>query len=158
MVTMSTIRRLSPEDKEKFHQEAETRVKPIKFSGSQDSSRVKEVMPLIKSDLQKVNVQIIHSGGENNLHYHSGSDTTWLVLSGCVRFYGPGDSVTGEFSRHEGLFMPGGARYWFEKVGQEPLEILQIVSYDRRDEEKPQRINIDIHKDWMQREELKVYE
>ena len=30
-------------------------------------------------------------GGENNLHSHKGMDGFWMVLSGKVKFYGPGD-------------------------------------------------------------------
>ncbi|HTH99222.1 MAG TPA: cupin domain-containing protein [Stellaceae bacterium] len=158
MLSAREIRQLSPEDKEKFHREAEARVKPFQFR-IPEGTRPKEIVSLSKSDLQKINVQVIADGGENNLHYHTGSDTTWMVLRGKARFYGPGDVMIGEFAQHEGVFMPGGARYWFEKAGDEPLELLQMVAYERQpDGEKPQRINLDAHKDWMQEDQLKVYE
>ena len=50
----------------------------------------------------------------------------WLVLGGRAKFYGPGDEDLGEFGRHEGIFIPRGARYWFERVGEEELEILRV--------------------------------
>jgi mannose-6-phosphate isomerase-like protein (cupin superfamily) len=158
MLNPKEIRLLSPDDKEALHLEAEGRVKPFKFEDPKDG-KVKSFIPLSKSELQKVTVQIVNEGGENNLHYHTNSDTTWMVLSGSARFYGPGDVLIGEFGKHEGVFMPGGARYWFEKgAGDEPLELLQMVSYEQGVGKQPLRINLDQHKDWMKNEELKVYE
>src|SRR5262249_51094637 len=93
-------------------------------------------------------VQVVKDGGENNLHYHLNSDTTWYVLGGRARFYGVGDTLIGEYGRNEGLMIPGGCRYWFEKVGNEDLELMQIVAYDRTGGDS-QRINVERHKDWM---------
>ena len=157
MLTAREIRKLSADEKEALHQEAESRVKPFKFEDPRNG-KVKTFLPLTKSSLQQVAVQVVNDGGENNLHYHTNSETTWMVLKGSARFYGPGDVLIGEFSRHEGVFMPGGARYWFEKAGDDSLELLQIVSYEQADE-KPQRINLDQHKDWMEdNSNLLVYE
>jgi hypothetical protein len=63
----------------------------------------------------------------------------------------------GELGPQGGILLPGGARYWFEKVGAEDLEILQIVCKESR-EAKPQRINLDQHKDWMTEDRLQVYD
>jgi mannose-6-phosphate isomerase-like protein (cupin superfamily) len=102
-------------------------------------------------------VQIVKDGGENNLHYHTNSDTTWVVLKGQVRFYGLGDRLIGEYGPGQGILIPGGARYWFEKAGPGTLEILQVVAYEPG--AKAERINLDEHKDWMKGEELlTVYE
>ncbi|MCZ6848853.1 MAG: hypothetical protein O7F75_08410 [Alphaproteobacteria bacterium] len=38
-------------------------------------------------------VQIWKKGGENNLHYHAGTDSLWIVLNGKARFYGPDDGL-----------------------------------------------------------------
>ena len=82
---------------------------------------------------------------------------SWLVLRGRARFYGPGDVVLGEFGEREGILMPGGARYWFEKAGDGDLEILQIVA--KTPGVKSERINVDGHKDWMDSNDfLKVYD
>ena len=102
----------------------------------------------------KVHVQVVREGGENNLHYHTNSETAWMVLRGKARFYGVGDALLAELGPQEGIFLPGGARYWFEKVGSEDLEILQMVGFSRGDAE---RINVDSHKDWMTDPYLKVY-
>jgi mannose-6-phosphate isomerase-like protein (cupin superfamily) len=69
------------------------------------------------------------NGGENNLHYHSTSASFWMVLKGRVRFYGPGDVLIGEFGPHEGTITPRYSRYWFENVGDDDLEILQVSAF-----------------------------
>lgn len=92
----------------------------------------KAFVPLVHSDIMICAVQVIRAGGENNLHAHTGMDGLWFVLSGRVRFYGAGHKVIGEFGRHEGVFVPRGVAYWFESVGDEPLEILQAEAIDRR--------------------------
>ena len=56
-----------------------------------------------------------------------------------------------------GIVIPGGARYWFEKVGETDLEILHITAVENP-AKKTDRINIDKHKDWMQEEFLQQYE
>jgi mannose-6-phosphate isomerase-like protein (cupin superfamily) len=103
-------------------------------------------------------VRVVREGGENNLHYHINSDTTWLVLKGRARFYGVGDKLIGEYGPHEGVLMPGGARYWFEKAGDETLELLQVVGVTPGGG-KSERINLDAHKAWMDNDErLTTYE
>jgi len=151
------VRKMSPEDREGFHQDAETRMKPISFE-MPVAPKHKKVITLSKSNLQKVNLQVISDGGENNLHYHTGSDTTYYVLEGRVKFYGVGDVIIGEFGKNEGIFIPGGSRYWFEKSGEGDLQILQMDAYDSTYPTKPERINLDAHKEWMTDEKLKVYE
>ena len=86
-----------------------------------------------RSDIIRGVVQIWKKGGENNLHYHAGSDSLWIVLTGKARFYGPGDELIGEFGPHDGVIMPRGARYWFENAQDEDLEILQVVAYEDKD-------------------------
>ena len=53
-----------------------------------------------------------------------------MVLSGRVRFYGEGDVLVGEFGPREGVLVPRNFKYWFEAVGDEPLELLQVESFD----------------------------
>ncbi len=57
----------------------------------------------------------------------------------------------------KGIAIPGGARYWFEKSGDVELELLQFVSFDSSGG-KPQRVNVEKHKDWMTDPYLRVYE
>ena len=152
------VRAMTAEQKESFHKEAEAKVQVLKYASPYPANpRPKDVVRLGNTGLMTSLVQIVREGGENNLHYHTNSDTTWLVLRGRARFYGPGDVLLGEFGEREGILMPGGARYWFEKAGEGDLEILQIVA--KVPDAKSERINVDSHKDWMQSNDfLTVYE
>jgi hypothetical protein len=51
------------------------------------------------------------------------------VLKGRVRFYGPDDVLIGEFGPNEGTITQRYARYWFENIGDEDLEILQVSAF-----------------------------
>src|SRR5215208_168531 len=88
------------------------------------------------------------NGGENNLHYHTNAASFWIVLKGRVRFYGPNDVLIGEFGPHEGTITPRYARYWFENVGEEDLEILQVSAFSEgaknsgRTDAAPQKFDI----------------
>jgi mannose-6-phosphate isomerase-like protein (cupin superfamily) len=153
-----SVAALSPEEKEAFHRDAEKRIQTFKYAKPTGSGRVKDAVHLAKGQILRLHVQIVKEGGENNLHYHTGSETIWMVVKGRSRFYGPGDSLLGEFGPMEGLIIPGGGRYWFEKVGDEELEIMQTVGYDRREGAQEQRINVEQHKDWMVEKHLQIYE
>jgi mannose-6-phosphate isomerase-like protein (cupin superfamily) len=155
-VNAADLANLSPEEKEAFHRSIETQVKVVKYE-RKTTGEPKDIVPLVRTKLGRLAVQVVHEGGENNLHYHLNSDTTWFVLRGRVKFYGPGDALIAELGPEEMISIPGGARYWFETSGAEDLEILQCVYFDSAGE-KPARINIEAHKDWMKDDELRVYE
>jgi mannose-6-phosphate isomerase-like protein (cupin superfamily) len=155
-MTAAELAKLSPDDKEAFHQSIEAQVKVVKYE-PKTTGEPKDIVPLVRTKLGRMAVQVVHEGGENNLHYHLNSDTTWFVLRGRVRFYGPGDEIIAELGQNELISIPGGARYWFETCGAEDLEILQCVNFDSAGE-KPTRVNVEAHKDWMKDEELRVYE
>lgn len=87
---------------------------------------------LARTDLMRARVVILPKGkGENNLHYHTDSDSFWLVIKGKVAFYGPGDKLIGEFGPMEGTTTPRYFRYWFANCGEEDLEMLHVFSYAR---------------------------
>jgi mannose-6-phosphate isomerase-like protein (cupin superfamily) len=89
------------------------------------------VTKLVRSDILIATVQIFtEGGGEHSLHSHDALDGFWFVLSGRARFYGLDDEVIAEPTRHEGVFLPRNTAYWFECVGEEPLEILQVEAID----------------------------
>ena len=103
-------------------------------------------------------MQVVKEGGENNLHYHTGTDIVYMVLQGRVKFHGPEGAVYGEFDQHEGLVIPAGARYWFETTGEVPLELFQVFFYSE-DPATAKRINLERAKDWMAGNAvLQVYE
>lgn len=159
---MDDAKKMTAEERESFHRDAEAKIstfsyqKPAEQKDRDGQPMVKQVAQLLRSDLVRIGVQIVKEGGENNLHYHTGGDTCWMVLKGAARFYGVGDKLIGELGPHGGILLPGGARYWFEKVGPEDLEILQIVCKENRGAQT-QRINLDAHKDWMTDGFLQVY-
>jgi mannose-6-phosphate isomerase-like protein (cupin superfamily) len=155
--------KLTDADREAFHRDAEAKIrtfsyeKPGEEKGRDGQPVVKQIANLVRSDLVRLNVQIVKEGGENNLHYHTGGDNCWMVLKGAAKFYGVGDQLIGELGPNDGILLPGGSRYWFEKVGPEDLEILQIVCKEGRNAQTA-RINLDAHKDWMTDGFLQVYE
>lgn len=108
---------------------------------------VKKTWQVCNSDLMKVQVQVVKSGGENNLHTHTGEDAFWYVISGAVKFYGEGDNLVGQYKKGEGILVPRGYKYWFESASQEPLEILRVTAKDQNVENK--RVDLSPQKDWM---------
>ena len=111
---------------------------------------VKKTWQICNSDLMKVQVQVVKSGGENNLHTHTGEDAFWYVISGAVRFYGEGEKTIGEYRKGEGILVPRGFKYWFESASSEPLEILRVTAKDQSIDNK--RVDLAPQKDWMVRQ------
>ena len=134
-------------DKEEIHAAAEARIQTFSYEKPENTSKPKAFARLCESDRLRLIVQVVKEGGDNNLHYHTKADGSWVVLKGRVRFYGAGDKVIGEFGPHEGLLLPGGSRYWFEKVGKEDLEILQIFGFEETSRNS-KRINVEPPKAW----------
>jgi mannose-6-phosphate isomerase-like protein (cupin superfamily) len=93
--------------------------------------RNRAFVPMVRSDVMYAHVQVIRQGGEQELHSHGALDGFWFVLGGRARFYGDGDVLLAELGRHEGIFIPHDALYWFEAVGDEPLELLQVEARDK---------------------------
>ena len=121
-----------PQDEELDRRHAAAEADPVTFVYARPTevSAGKGFINLGRKDIVRGVVQVVKKrGGENNLHYHTTSASFWMVLQGRVRFYGPGDVVIGEFGPHEGTITPRYARYWFENVGDEDLEILQVSAF-----------------------------
>ena len=85
---------------------------------------------LFRSDLMYAKIQVLKSGGENNLHAHNAQDGFWMVLRGKVKFYGENDKLLAELGPLEGIHIPRGAYYWFESSSDEVLELLQVEAVD----------------------------
>jgi mannose-6-phosphate isomerase-like protein (cupin superfamily) len=143
------MQKVSDDELLQRHQTAEAN--PVKFSYAKPSGveTAKGMVQLGKNDLVRGVVQVVKKhGGENNLHFHTTSASFWLVLKGRVRFYGPGDVVIGEFGPHEGTITPRYARYWFENIGDEDLELLQVSAFAEgarssgRTDASPQRYQV----------------
>jgi mannose-6-phosphate isomerase-like protein (cupin superfamily) len=107
------------------------RMRAIKYTAPEALDRPKVIVPLDRSDILGVHVQVVApNGGETNMHAHAGMDSCWYVLKGRARFYGFGDELVAEAGRDEGVFIPKGVPYWFEAAGDEPLEVLHITARD----------------------------
>jgi mannose-6-phosphate isomerase-like protein (cupin superfamily) len=91
----------------------------------------KKIVKLCRTDRMIGLVQVLSRGGETNLHSHAHADGLWFVLSGRVRFYGPENVIIGEYGRHEGVLIPRTCPYWFEVVGDEVAELLQVEAFDK---------------------------
>jgi len=124
----------------KRHLAAEATVKSFHYEKPSGGKSAKGRVNLGKSDNIRGVVQIVKkAGGENNLHYHTNASSFWMVLKGRVRFYGPDDKVIGEFGPYEGTMTPRYARYWFENIGDDDLEILQVGAYGNPNEDSSGR-------------------
>jgi mannose-6-phosphate isomerase-like protein (cupin superfamily) len=108
---------------------------------------VKKTWHVCNSDLMKVQVQVVKDGGENNLHTHTGEDAFWYVINGAVKFYGEGDRLVGEYKRGEGVLIPRGYKYWFERASAEPLQLLRVTAKDQNIDNK--RVDLSHKKQWM---------
>lgn len=148
---------MPPEQREAWHRNAESQVQRFRFDPPAPTSRPKQVVWLVKRPAMHVVVQCVRDGGENNLHYHTKSETAWMVLKGRARFVGIGETVLAELGPMEGIQIPGGTRYKFTKIGAEDLEILQMVAIDQRGDGEAERINLEAHRAWMASPELTKY-
>jgi mannose-6-phosphate isomerase-like protein (cupin superfamily) len=106
----------------------------------------KGIVRLCRSDLCYATVQVLQSGGENNLHAHPAQDGIWIVLKGRVKFYGKDDMVLAELGPLQGIHIPRGFYYWFESSSPEKLEILQVEAIDKS--VKNERLNATPQKDF----------
>src|SRR5215470_19856259 len=88
------------------------------------------VVSLARTQRMWARVQVHSKGGEIGMHAHKHLDGFWMVLKGHARFYGDGDVVIADAGPNEGVFLPRGYRYRFEKTGDEDLEILQVEVFD----------------------------
>jgi mannose-6-phosphate isomerase-like protein (cupin superfamily) len=105
--------------------------RPFKYT-KPDLKNGKAVIKLCQTDRMIGIMQVVAKGGETNLHSHPNLDGMWMVMSGRVRFYGPENKVIGEYGRYEGVLVPRGTPYWFEAVGTEVAELLQVEAFDVR--------------------------
>jgi mannose-6-phosphate isomerase-like protein (cupin superfamily) len=92
-------------------------------------------IPLAKTDLGLLEVQVFHEGGENKLHAHAHQDGFWFVKAGRVRFYTSDDVVVAELGANQGVVIPRGFKYWFESVptdSEDDLELIHFAASDQK--------------------------
>ena len=142
-------RDMTPEEREAFHVEAETQVETFSYTKPIPNGRPKQNTWMVRRPLIQVLVQCVHEGGENNMHYHTNSETSWFVLKGRAVFEGINGKILGDLGPMEGILIPGGVRYKFGKAGDEDLEILQMVAVADPGDTSSDRINLEAHREWM---------
>ena len=140
---------MSEEEREAFHRAAEEEIQIIRYEKPVPNGRPKQNTWMVRRPHMQVVVQCVHEGGENNLHYHTNSETTWFVLKGRAVFEGAGGKIIARLDPMEGVVIPGGARYKFSKDCEGDLEILQMVAVHRPEEGRGERINLEPHREWM---------
>ncbi len=127
---MSVAEKIDHKLTETDHREAEARVVKFSYKKPEGFERPKVSVRLCDSGLLRGHIQVLKAkGGENNLHYHSKVDGMFTVLSGRLKFYGPGDELIGEFGRLEGVLIPKNARYWFENTSDEEAEVMLVQGF-----------------------------
>lgn len=126
-MTSTETRKTISED---THLKAEAAISSFSYKSPEKMTRTKANTIIAKSNLMRAMVQVVREGGENNLHYHAKVDGFWFVLKGKARFYGPGDELIAEVEPQEGVVIPQYARYWFEKAGEDDLEILLVQAFN----------------------------
>ncbi len=121
---------INPAELLALHLAAEDIVTPFSYKKPDGAAMNKRAsVALCRTDLFRSEMMVMKKGtGETNLHYHHNADGFWMVVKGRVRFYGPDDVIIGEFGPNEGTSMPRYARYWFENIGEEDLEMLHIFA------------------------------
>ncbi len=86
---------------------------------------------VVRSDITSIEVQAAATGGETNMHAHTGLDGTWYVVSGRVRFYtgdADRDELIAELGPREGVFIKRSTPYWFECVSEDNLILLHVAA------------------------------
>ncbi len=113
---------------------AEIATEPIQIFKYQKPSAAekgsKEIVLLCKNNHLRGAIHVIRKGSEEHLHSHNSIDGFWMVLRGKARFHGEENIVFGDFDPMEEILVPRGIRYWFESMGEQDLELLQVLSID----------------------------
>jgi mannose-6-phosphate isomerase-like protein (cupin superfamily) len=137
-------------DLEELHAKADAMQSSFGYQRPTKIDAARGSVALAKTDLMRARVVILPKGkGENNLHYHTDSDSLWLVIKGKVAFYGPGDKLIGEFGPMEGTTTPRYFRYWFANCGEEDLEMLHVFAYARPGQTNTGRTDAAPRKDYV---------
>lgn len=96
---------------------------------------------LCEGEILRGTVQVLPKGFSNTLHYHPAAEGFWMVLKGCVKFYGNDARFLGEFGPLQGVLIPRNGRYWFHQFGDEEALLLQIKG--KANDGSKNRVDID---------------
>jgi mannose-6-phosphate isomerase-like protein (cupin superfamily) len=90
----------------------------------------KQVTELAGDDLLKATVMVADSGGETVVHSHQAMDQIFFVLAGQATFYKNLDDVVAVIGPMEGIMVPRGTTYWYEKTSDENLVLFRAAAID----------------------------
>src|ERR1700760_2449206 len=81
-------------------------------------------------------LQIIEECRPRRLHHQDAIDAFWWVTAGLVHFHDVDGGVI-EVPAGQGVFIPQGCDYWFDKASDEPATILHLSLTSDRSELGP---------------------
>jgi len=99
-----------------------------------ETTRDRHVVSFGRTDSMMVFMQVLLRAGESRLHAHPNTDAFWWVVRGRAAFYTTDHELLAELDPENGLLIPRGCPYYFNAVGEEHLEILQMESFLRQGE------------------------
>jgi mannose-6-phosphate isomerase-like protein (cupin superfamily) len=112
------------------HDAADAMSTTFAYAKPQGFDAARAAVKLAETDIMRARVVVLKTGqGENNLHYHTRSDSFWMIVRGKAAFYGPDDELIGEFGPLQGMTTPRYFRYWFKNAGEEDLEMLHVFAH-----------------------------
>jgi mannose-6-phosphate isomerase-like protein (cupin superfamily) len=88
----------------------------------------KQVTQLAGNDILKGTVMVADSGGETVVHAHQAMDQVFVVLAGEATFYKSLEEVVAVLGPMEGVLVPRGTTYWYEKTSPENLVLFRAAS------------------------------
>jgi mannose-6-phosphate isomerase-like protein (cupin superfamily) len=99
-----------------------------------ESKRDRHVVSFGRTDSMMVFMQVLLQSGESSLHKHPNTDSFWWVVRGKAAFYTTDHELLAELEPEQGVLLPRDYPYYFNAVGEDHLEILQIESFLRQGE------------------------
>jgi mannose-6-phosphate isomerase-like protein (cupin superfamily) len=114
-----------PQDPEQI--QADTSFQTFKIR-PQLLSAGKQTTVLAKTDVLTGTVMVADTGGETIVHAHQAMDQMFVVLAGRARFYSSLDEVAAELGPMEGILVPRGATYWYEKISEENMVLFRAAA------------------------------
>lgn len=88
----------------------------------------KQTTTLAQTDILTATVFVAEAGGETVVHSHAGMDQVFIVLAGEATFYSTEHEVVKVLKPFEGILVPRGTVYWYEKTSVENLVLLRTAA------------------------------
>jgi mannose-6-phosphate isomerase-like protein (cupin superfamily) len=108
-----------------------TRIQTFSFTRPDQQKAPRAEIELCGNENVRGVGHVILQGESNGLHYESGADEFWIVLSGRARFCGSGRILIGEFGVNDGILIPRNTEYLIENIGPDALELIQVAAVHR---------------------------